>query len=337
MYHEKMQGTHYEAGYAYGQCLKQRGVVITESPTFGITEEMKQHAAHCAEAYGQYYPEILQEIRGMADGQGSSFDRLTQILFSMYCFKPDHHCTCFAVSNGEEIVMGRNSDFLVSIENLYMNCLYELEGAYAFNGNTTAFIEMEDGINEYGLAIGLTFLYPHIRKPGLNAGMLLRYILEKCKTTEEAIQALNTLPIASAQTFTIADSFGSIAVAECNPALLEVIYPQPDEPFVAATNQFYSDTLHRYKNPPGIDDWRAEERYHTVKTALKTHQNKALIPFAKKLLSGQYGFICQYDRQKNADTVWSVIYDLKRCQIYRAEGNPSRIPYEEDKRMSFRL
>ena len=36
---------------------------------------------------------------------------------------------------------------------------------------------MEDGVNEYGLATGLTFVYPKIRKAGLNAGMLVRYFL----------------------------------------------------------------------------------------------------------------------------------------------------------------
>lgn len=30
---------------------------------------------------------------------------------------------------------------------------------YAFNGKTTVFIEMKDGINEYGLAVELTFYY----------------------------------------------------------------------------------------------------------------------------------------------------------------------------------
>ena len=37
---------------------------------------------------------------------------------------------------------------------------------------------MEDGINEHGLAIGLTFVYPKIRGAGFNAGMLVRYLLE---------------------------------------------------------------------------------------------------------------------------------------------------------------
>lgn len=62
----------------------------------------------------------------------------------------------------DNTIFGRNSDFLVSIEKSYMNCLYQLSGVYAFNGNTTAFIQMEDGMNEYGLAIGLTFIYPLI-------------------------------------------------------------------------------------------------------------------------------------------------------------------------------
>ena len=37
---------------------------------------------------------------------------------------------------------------------------------------------MEDGINEYGLAVGLTFVYPKITKAGFNAGMLVRYLKE---------------------------------------------------------------------------------------------------------------------------------------------------------------
>ena len=67
----------------------------------------------------------------------------------MYCFEFNNHCICLAVNDKNSIFLGRNSDFLVSLEKLYMNCLYNLDNVYAFNGNTTAFIEMEDGINEY--------------------------------------------------------------------------------------------------------------------------------------------------------------------------------------------
>lgn len=113
----------------------------------------------------------------------------------MYCFDFTNHCTCFAFKDRNNIILARNSDFLVSLEKLYMNCIYKLNEVYSFNGNTTAFVQMEDGINEHGLAIGLTFVYPKIRGAGFNAGMLVRYLLEKCKNTKEAIKHLKMLPI----------------------------------------------------------------------------------------------------------------------------------------------
>lgn len=60
------------------------------------------------------------------------------------------------------------------------------------------------------------------------------------------------------------------------------------------------------------------------------------LELAKGILCGQYGFMCQYDRKTNADTVWSVIYDIRNKKIYRVEGNPSRKKFKEDVRLKFR-
>jgi predicted choloylglycine hydrolase len=190
-------------------------------------------------------------------------------------------------------------------------------------------------MNEKGLAAALTFLYPHIRKPGLNAGMLIRYILEKCATTEEAIEALKNLPIASAQTITLADRNGKIAVVECNPVKLEVIRPELGAHFVAAANCFHSEAMKKYRTPPDVDSWRAEERYETVRNALAEHGGAGSLGFCEDVLSGKHGFICQYDRKTNADTVWSAVYDVKNLRFYRVEGNPSRKPFKLDTRMKF--
>ena len=332
MYHSRFKGTHYEAGYKYGSLLKKNGVIINSCPTFEITKEMEVFAQECVKEYQTFYPEILEEIRGMADAQESSFDFLCQMLFCMYCFAPDHHCTCFAIADDENILFCRNSDFLVSIEKLYLNCFYKLEGVYSFNANTTAFMQMEDGMNEKGLAVGLTFVYPHIRKPGLNAGMLVRYLLEKCVTVDEAIDELKRLPIASAQTLTMADKNGVIVVVECNAKDFVVTYPKAGTKFVATANNFNSDMMKKYRNPDGLDDWRSNDRYETVRDALEKYPAEYSLEFAKDVLSGKYGFICQYDRKKNADTVWAAIYDVKNQKIYRVESNPCRKPFKEDTR-----
>ena len=175
-------------------------------------------------------------------------------------------------------------------------------------------------------------MYPKLRKPGFNAGMLTRYLLEKCKTTAEAVSALQKLPIASAQTLTIADKNGEIVVVECNPKEVVVIKPKDGEQFVATANNFNSEIMQNFRNPQ-IDDWRSDDRYRTVRTALEQNKGNYNVGFAQELLSGKYGFICQYDRKQGADTVWSVVYDLKRKQIWRVEGNPSRKTFKEDSRL----
>lgn len=158
---------------------------------------------------------------------------------------------------------------------------------------------------------------------------------EKCVTIDDVIDALKELPIASAQTLTVADRNGKIIVAECNPKHLEIIEPRTGEQFVATANNFNSEKIRPYRTPPYIDSWRSDERYQTAKNALKDNSGNYSLNFAENLLAGKYGFMCQYDRKKNADTVWSVIYDVKNLRFYRVEGNPSRKKYIEDLRMSF--
>lgn len=332
MYHGRFKGTHYEVGFKWGQMLLRNGKKLDFCPTFELTEEKYVFAGQCIKEYTKYFPEILDEIKGIADGNKVPVETLQAILFSMYCFELDNKCTCFAFSTDNEIVFGRNSDFLVSLEKLYMNCIYHLPGSYSFNGNTTAYVEMEDGINAHGLAVGLTFVYPKLRKPGFNSGILIRYMLEKCKTTKEVIAWLHRLPLASAQTITAADIEGDIAVVECNPDNIVVIRPERGEQFVATANNFNSAQMKHYRNGE-IDDWDSDERYQTAYNALKENKGSYSVELAQSILKGKYGFMCQYDRKRNADTVWSVIYDLKRKQIWRAEGNPMRKSFKEDTRM----
>lgn len=337
MYHSRFKGTYYEAGYRWGKTvLKNKGKIV-ECHTFKVSEERKKFAENCLPIYEKFYPEILNEIKGIAEGQDISYEELYTFLFSMYCFEFDNKCTCFAVKKDKQIIFGRNSDFLTEIEKLYDSCYYRLENNYSFIGNTTAFTEMEDGVNEHGLAAGLTFIYPKIRKFGLNAGMIVRYILEKCKTVSEALDKIKSIPIASSQAIILADKTGAMAVAECNPEKIKIIYPEENENFVVSANNFYSSEMRKFKNPKGLDDWKSDERYKTVYTALKENINNYSFELVKNILSGRYGFMCQYDRKKGADTVWSSIYILNENKIYRTEGNPSRKKYREDKRLKFKM
>lgn len=320
-------------GFRFGSSLAKQNHSILENVPFPISEERRRFALSCVPIYQKFFPEILEEISGLADGQHCKAEPLQAVLFSMYAIPPSCNCSCFAVSDGKHILLGRNSDFIPALEKQNMNVIYRFSEntSYSFTGNTTAFIEMEDGINSCGLAVGLTSVYPTVSKPGFNAGMLLRFFLEKCKDTESTIRQISRLPIGSAQTFTVADFNGETAVIECNAECTKVIRPSKERPFVCATNIFCSAEMSPFQQA-GIDTWRAEERYNTLTRALTARKGCMDIPAAQDLLAGKEGFLCQYDRRNGTDTVWSVVYDLAGKGIYRAEGNPGRCKFRKDER-----
>lgn len=335
MYHSRFHGTHYEIGFRWGALLAKHGSFILNNIPYPITQKRWDFSQACLPLYQTYFPEILEEIRGIAEGQNCSAEQLQAFLFSMYAMPPTCHCSCFAVANGNQVLLGRNSDFLTFLKKSNLNVIYRFSaGAYSFTGNTTAFVEMEDGINEHGLAVGLTAIQPSAIKPGMTAGLLLRYFLEKCKTTQEVLEQVTNLPIASAQTFTVADVSGDIAVVECCSEKIHILRPAGAHPYVCATNIFHSVSMKKY-NVPGTDNWQAARRYDTLTASLSQHSASMEVQAAADLLSGKHGFLCQYDRSTGQDTVWSIIYDLTNRKLYRAEGNPSRQKFKEDIRFPF--
>lgn len=335
MRHTICKGSYYEAGFAHGKELKMQGIDLKELYRQSGNEERVSFARECATLCKDIYPGVLEEMKGIADGQNIDVEILYEFLFCMYAFPIDVRCSCFAFRSGKDIIFGRNSDFLTAIEELYDATSYDIEGGISFLGNTTACVQMEDGINAYGLAIGLTFIYPTIRKPGLGAGLLVRYILEHCRTVDEAKEALCKLPIASGQTLTMADASGAMCVVECNCEAIEFISDQKEEEFVVSTNQFVSEKMKQY-NVSGIDDMMSALRYQTAQQAL-LKKEKFSITYAMDILKGKYGFMCQYDRNLGGDTVWSCVYDISNQTIYRSEGNPTRYPYEVDSRLTFHV
>lgn len=335
MHHDTLQGTHYDAGFRWGTMLRERGNILLRDVPFALTEDRLAYARACLPMYQTYDPEALEEIQGIADGQQCDAGLLRAVLLSMYAMPPGRCCSCLAVTAEQRIFFGRNSDFLTALEHLNRNVRYRLKGAYALTGNTTAFVELEDGVNEYGLAAGLTSVYPLKRQPGLQAGLLLRHLLERCRNVAEALARLRELPVASAMTLTLADSAGELAVVEAAADRLAVGRPADfGGPFVCATNRFHLPGM-KQLNQARIDDWRAEERYQTMVSALSGGNSACDLAFVQELLAGKYGFLCQYDRGTGRDTVWSVVYELRDKKIYRSEGNPGRQPFREDPWLTF--
>lgn len=332
MHHSILTGSHYEAGLHYGAAALKNGNSFNNPAMLRLTAEKTRFSEACIPICEKEYPELLDELRGIASGQNMAFEDLASFVFGIYNFPPDNGCTSFACRFGSIVIFGRNSDFLTAL-GPYDNYIYRLAGGYSFIANSTAMTQMEDGVNEHGLAAGLTFIYPVVKKPGLNAGILIRYILEKCKTVKEALEALKSLTISSSQTLVIADRSGDMALVECNACHMEVVRPEGDAAFVAAANDFQTPDMRRYQ-PELSDTIHSGERLRTVQTYFNSADPaRYSAGAAMDLLSGKFGFMSQYDVRQGMDTVWSSVYDLSGRKVYRCEGNPSRQSFEEDTRL----
>lgn len=327
MYHSRFAGSHYDMGYKHGKLIKKHNAHISE--VFKLSNKQQAFGLKCIAECNEVYPEVVEEMQGFADGMELEFNRFAGWIFCMYCFEYKHGCTCFACKDTDNIIFGRNSDFYVEIRDVCLSALYLPDKGYRFIGNSTAIVQMEDGYNEHGLAIGLTFVPPRKIKPGLNAGILLRYILEKCRTVEEAHRALHTLPVSSSQTFTMIDKTGAMEVIECNCERTVVIRPEANGNYLVSTNQFVSPEMKRYEILCFIDSGK---RYEVAWNALKMNETYSR-QLAENILSGKYGFMCQYDRRLEFDTLWSAVYDLKNDRVFLAKGNPSKAKFREDTRL----
>ena len=74
MNHSRYKGRHNEAGYKWSKSVLKNKGKITDCHTFKITKERKEFAKECISVYKKYFPEILDEIKGIADGQKISLE-----------------------------------------------------------------------------------------------------------------------------------------------------------------------------------------------------------------------------------------------------------------------
>lgn len=331
MYHPRLKGNHFDMGSHYGHILYEGGVSFEK--TINLTAEQEQFGMESLAICEKYIPNICDEIKGLAEGLRYSYERLGCWLLTMYGFGDVHGCTCFCFKNEGKTILGRNSDMYPEVKGTSESILYRPNEGYLFIGHSTSMVQMEDGMNEHGLAVGINFLLTKYRNPGLNTGLIVRHILETCKNVEEAIAMIKSLPIASTQNIIVADKTGDMAVVECSPRSVVIRKPDVNTDFLVSANHFIDSSMQlEHCNPE--DNWYlTKDRYATVQKALletETYKNET---YAQDILSGKKGFTCQYDKKLNFDTIWSVVYNLNDLQVFCAEGNPSKTKYKEDTRL----
>lgn len=341
MFHPRFNGNHYEMGRKLGKIFKKNNARF---PT-KLDPFQTKHGRECGELLKKYFPEVAEEIQGLTDTIGYDNDVFTSWMMCMgSCLEINkggcieaRGCTAFSFTHKGQIYHARDNDLPPFLKDICKSVYYKPQNGNSFILNTSSFINGEEGINDYGLVAAMTFVLPKLDeiRPGINSVFLVRYILEKCKTVDEGICVLRGFPIASSCNIILTDRSGEMIVAECNPLKINLRHPERSkngENFIITVNHFTSREMWKH-DASDRNVYLSEDRYQTVYNALLSLNCSDGVDYAKDILSGKYGFICQYDERLNFDTIWSSVFDISNRKIFRAEGNPSKIKFKEDNRL----
>lgn len=341
MYKIELEGTHYEMGKQLGDFF------LNEKRKFPVKLDKFQNnfGKKSSELLNQYFPEAAEEIKGITDVIKFDNELFTSWLFCMGCclrIRENHNvevrgCTAFSFTHNGKTFYGRDNDLPPYLKEVSKSILYKPKNKNRFLLNTSSFVNGEEGINECGFTAAMTFVLPVKEeiKPGFNSLLLVRYILENCANVNEGIKALEKLPIASSCNILLADKSGEMVVAECHPDKINLRYPEENssgEEFITTVNHFTSEEMSRHDGS-NKNIYSSRKRYETAYQTLKEKTFDDPVQYAKNLLSGKYGFMCQYSKKIKFETIWSTIFELTEKKIYIAKGNPMKANYVENNKM----
>ena len=334
-------GKHYEMGWKLGEMFKK------EQSYFPIklNKFQREFGKESGKLLKDYFPEACEEIKGITDAIKHDHELFTSWLLCMGCclrIREKHNvevrgCTAFSFVHGNKIYYGRDNDLPPYLKNVSKSICYQPKDKNRFILNTSSFVNGEEGINEYGLVAAMTFVVPVMEEiqPGLNALFLVRCVLEHCKTVKEGINVLKQFPIASSCNILLADKANHMVVAECSPYEINLRKPEINENedhFIVTVNHFTSEKMSQH-DASNKNIYSSKKRFETAYNSLKKMVNHDPVQYAKEILSGKHGFMCQYRKTIKFETIWSSVFNITENRVYRSEGNPMEIEYIEDTRL----
>lgn len=170
--------------------------------------------AESERALARYMPELVStwhRLVELADGDEDAARFLT------FWSPPPYlaHCSQAVLLDDAGPVLVRNYDLDPRLHEPVL--LHSAWKGRRVIGSMEAMAGLADGINDRGLALSLTFGGRQVVGPGFGIPLILRYILEVCEDTDEAIEVLRRVPSHMAYNVTLLDRGGAYATVLVAP------------------------------------------------------------------------------------------------------------------------
>lgn len=335
-------GSSYEVGFAHGSQIPRRIATCIEIYAKLYRElldinwaEAKRRAAAFILPLAKSSPDILEEMRGIADG--AKVDHLDilalNIRSELALTNYTDGCTSIATTAGEEgglpiMLLAQNWDWITEVGNIQVFLDIRKTGKPRIRFLGEAGLVGKYGMNDAGLGVCANA----IRSGLINVNMLpvhvaVRRSLE-CTSFEEAEKMLATEGVAACVNIVIADKSGRFASIECSPKGNKSIHPDLGSKTVCHTNHLYAledaldhpaensfTRLARIKELSKSEDHVSVDK---IRQWLSDEQNKPMSICRSRPLN-----VKGIERM---ETIATVIMDIKNFKVEVSLGRPSLSP-----------
>jgi isopenicillin-N N-acyltransferase-like protein len=342
----EVRGTPYEIGFQHGQAAGKkidntiRLYKFVFKNLWGVEwEAAVKDSSRFVKYVQDYDTDLVEEMQGVADGADKSFEEIltvnarSEVIFSGHTLEG---CTSIVltpeVTASKETIIGQNSDWFTMQKESIIILKIKQEKKPNILMITEAGVIGKMGFNSSGLGVCLNGLGSDYKPNGVPIHLVFRGVLN-ARTLNGAITAVSTARIACPGNFLVAHGNGEAIDIEATPEDFDVLYPQKG--LLCHTNHFLSkrflsikdtgkvmfpDTfirlgranklLNSYSPQIGIKDLQYVFRDHSnYPNSICRHEN------------------CQDDHSTRMATIFSVIMNLDRQQMYVSFGPPCESAY----------
>jgi isopenicillin-N N-acyltransferase-like protein len=326
-----LEGSPYERGLKHGQRFAKE---IQESIDHFKNEVQQRTVVEAVNKtvalLGERFPEVNEEIRGIADGAKVPF--LDAFLFNnraIVSLLDQEACSNIAVKAGDAVILGMNKDRpspIPAYDKYFLKKVYPKDGhAYISYGHVGRI--WGHGMNEKGLCTAGTAAHPEQNKaqlPSVGSYFLPPLLLSKCKDVPEALEMLKRIdPVCDSGNFLLCDAAGEMVVVEITPE--KRVFRKPEKGRITATTFFASGEIPHRNDPTYLRE--AQQRFGTIKQSLNNDADVALEDMKAILRSHrEAGPVCLHE-DGGISTVLSWIALPRSQEFYFCEGPPCQGQY----------
>jgi predicted choloylglycine hydrolase len=293
--------------------------------------EILEKSRAYAEQMKIYAPDLLEEFRGITDHLGIDYYIPITLETTPYRFQMSN-CVVFAIS-GEHTqsgnpALGHNQEWMERESKNLRVCYTHPDGKLKSMGFTYHWplVSRYGGLNEAGLAISMVSASFITHGPGIMLNIAVRWILDTCTTTEEAVEFLVKIPKVWGTTYIVIDKENTIAKVEAHHQKTIVTYSDSGQ----AWNSLLYDSpeLRNLIEQDRVDTCGeiASSRKEFWNSWLSQYQGKIIDQQLTDFLGNHEENMC-YHEKEGLEICWSYVLKPVENEALLCVGRPCKNVY----------